>query len=249
MKTNERDESTTVEPPPVLARREPATEGADPYRGEPELGSVVSYPDRAKQWGDGRYRGNCDGRLFLNLVLQYGPRRIADPMMGSGTTRDVIAGLNTKRTAPLEFWGGDLNMGFDLTRDSLPGKFDLVWLHPPYWNIIEYGNGPSDLSAIGDYAQFLTRLTDCLCRCFDALNPGGRLAVLIADVRRSGKYYPLGRDVMNLDSKLGDVRSVIIKTQHNCRSDSRSYYRLEDPRIRHEYCIVFKRPVPMTVST
>ena len=67
------------------------------YQPEPDMISVVSYPNRCSEWGDSRYRGNCDGQLFKNLVLRYGASRIADPMMGSGTTRDVVEGLNRFR--------------------------------------------------------------------------------------------------------------------------------------------------------
>jgi hypothetical protein len=58
------------------------------------LSSVVSYPQRNNRWGDAKYRGNCDGTLFRDLVLHYGAKRIADPMCGSGTTRDVVRDLN-----------------------------------------------------------------------------------------------------------------------------------------------------------
>jgi hypothetical protein len=44
------------------------------YREENALTSVVSYPQRCSLWGDGRYPGNCDGRLFKNLVLRYGAK-------------------------------------------------------------------------------------------------------------------------------------------------------------------------------
>lgn len=203
-------------------------------------GSVVSYPDRCQLWGDGRYRGNCDGRLFLGLVLRYQAKRVADPMMGSGTTRDVIAWLNrTKRTA-IRFWGADLRTGFNLLRQPLPGEFDFIWVHPPYWNIIRYSDHPDDLSNIDEYAAFRLRLKLCLCRCAAALSPRGRLAVLIGDVRRQGSYTPIVRDVLNMEGLLGQVRSIIVKQQHHCRSDTRSYAAMDDVPIRHEYCVVFQ---------
>lgn len=205
------------------------------------LVSLVSYPQRCNAWGDGRYRGNCDGRLFLQLVQHYRPRCVADPMLGSGTTRDVIAGLNRHKTADIRYWGSDLRLGFNLLTDDLPGTFDLVWIHPPYWDIIRYSNDLSDLSTIDNYVEFRAALRVCLQRCFASLNPGGRLAILVGDIRRNGSYTPLVRDVLNLEGELGQLRSIIIKAQHNCRSDGTEYTRLEDPRILHEYCIVFKR--------
>ena len=211
----------------------------DLYAEDEDMTSVVSYPKRCPLWGDARYRGNCDGRLFKNLVLRYRAKRVADPMVGSGTTREVIAGLNRYKKAAIAFWGSDLREGFDLTREPLPGAFDLVWLHPPYWNIIRYSDRANDISNCASYEQFRDRLMTCLKRCYDALKPGGRLAVLIADVRRQGTYTALIRDVLNFPR--GEVRSVIIKVQHNCTSDRKSYGKLEDPPIKHKYCVVFKK--------
>lgn len=207
-----------------------------------EYGSVVSYPSRCQLWGDARFRGNCDGRLFLNLVRRYRPKRIGDPMLGSGTTRDAAEWLNEQLPSDerLEFWGSDLSHGFDLENEDLPGPFDLVWVHPPYWNIIRFSNDPRDLSTEPDYSTFIHRLEHCLAQCMRALAPGGRLAVLVGDVRRRGLYYPIIRDVLNMEPRLGQLRSIIVKVQHNCTSDSRRY-RLEDALIRHENCIVFKR--------
>jgi len=211
----------------------------DIYAEDEDMTSVVSYPTRCSLWGDSRYRGNCDGRLFKNLVLRYHARKIADPMAGSGTTRDVIEGLNRYKKAGIEFWGGDLRQGFDLTRQELPGRFDFCWIHPPYWNIIRYDSGENDLSNVEDYEQFRQLLMLCLKRCYDALEPGGRLAVLIGDVRRQGRYTAVIKDVLNFP--YGEIRSVIIKVQHNCTSDRKQYGKLEDPPIKHEYCVVFRK--------
>ncbi len=211
----------------------------DIYAEDEDMTSVVSYADRCTLWGDSRYRGNCDGRLFKNLVLRYRARKVADPMAGSGTTRDVIAGLNRYKKAGIEYWGGDLRQGFDLTWQELPGWYDLVWIHPPYWNIIRYSKASADLSNIEDYEEFRQMLMACLTRCYDALLPGGRLAVLIGDVRRQGRYTPIIRDILNFPH--GEIRSVIIKVQHNCTSDRKAYGRMEDLPIRHEYIVVFKK--------
>ena len=204
--------------------------------------SVVSYPKRCSLWGKANYRGNCDGRLFLGLVLRYRPKRVADPMMGSGTTRDVIAWLNRTQQTHIEYWGGDLKAGFNLLADELPGKFDFVWLHPPYWNIIRYSRSPADLSTCDSFAQFIKRLRLCLRRCYSALRPGGRLAVLVGDVRRDGIYIPLVQYLLNMQGELGDLRSIIVKIQHNCQSDRKAYAPMEDVPIKHEYCVVFKKP-------
>ena len=63
--------------------------------------------------------------------------------------------------------------------------------------------------------------------------------MLIGDVRRKGQYTAIIKDV--LDFPYGEIRSVIIKVQHNCTSDRKRYGKLEDMPIRHEYCVVFKK--------
>ena len=214
----------------------------DVYAEDEGMTSVVSYPNRYQLWGSSRYRGNCDGRLIKDLILKYGATKVADPMEGSGTSRDVVEGLNQYKRAGISYWGGDLRSGFDLSRQELPGMFDFVWIHPPYWNIVAYGSGENDLSNCGSYEQFREMLMVCLKRCYQALETGGRLAVLIGDVRRKGRYTPIVKDVLNFPH--GEVRSIIIKVQHNCTSDRKRYGRMEDVPIRHEYCVVFKKTEP-----
>ena len=212
----------------------------DVYAEDEGMTSVVSYPNRCPLWGDSRYRGNCDGRLIKDLILRYGARKVGDPMEGSGTSRDVVEGLNRYKGRGISYWGGDLRTGFDLTRQELPGPFDFVWIHPPYWNMVRYSdNGTSDLSNCESYERFRELLMVCLQRCYEALQVGGRLAVLIGDVRRSGRYTPIVKDVLNFPH--GEVRSIIIKVQHHCMSDRKSYGKMEDVPIRHEYCVVFKK--------
>ena len=213
----------------------------DVYAEDEDMTSVVSYPSRCQLWGRSEYRGNCDGRLIKDLILRYGAQKVADPMEGSGTSRDVVAGLNKYKRAGISYWGGDLRSDFDLTKQDLPGRFDFVWIHPPYWNIVQYHSGANDLSNCESYERFRELLMVCLRRCYEALEVGGRLAVLIGDVRRAGKYTSIVKDVLNFP--FGEIRSVIIKVQHNCTSDRKRYGKMEDVPIRHEYCVVFKKPV------
>jgi hypothetical protein len=87
----------------------------------------------------------------------------------------------------IRYWGSDLREGFDLTKQDLPGQCLFILVDPPYWNIIRYSDSPGDLSSCSDYEEFREMLMVCLKRCYDALVPGGRLAVLIGDVRRQGR--------------------------------------------------------------
>jgi hypothetical protein len=212
-----------------------------PYEPDPHMNSVVSYPQRCNLWGDAGFHGNCDGTLFKELVLRYRPRTVADPMMGSGTTRDVIEGLNQYRGLNIHYWGSDLAAGFNAAMRPLPGRFEFVWVHPPYWDIVAYTTALSDLSRAATYFEYQKELLAALRNCYRSLHPGGRLAVLVGDIRRGGRYIPIVRDLLNWEGELGELRSIIIKAQHNVRSDSKRYGSMEEVRIQHEYCVVFQK--------
>lgn len=205
-------------------------------------GSILSFPDRG-EGGDPRYPGNCSPRVIQTLVEHLKPRFVVDPMEGSGTTRDVCAGLG------LRYLGLDLKDGFDLEaqplRDVLPAPADLVFLHPPYHDMIRYSGevwgerrDPRDLSACASWDEFERRLGVVVRSCQGALSPCGHLAVLVGDLRRGGRYWSLLPAV--LGALPGDsLQGILIKLQHHCRSDLRRYGGAFIP-IRHEYLVVFR---------
>jgi hypothetical protein len=212
------------------------------YEENKELCSVVSYPDRGP-WGDASYRGNCSGYLVKDLILRFGCNSVFDPAEGSGTVKDVVAGINQFHRRDIEYEGRDLRQGWDILTGTLPdSQFDLVWYHPPYWDIVRYSDDPKDLSNCQGIEEFELRLNRSVERLFQAVNPGGILAVLIGDKRKDGKYYPLFRSLLS-NPNIGELKALIIKVQHNCRSDSKGY-QAKNPfliPIKHEYCLVFRK--------
>lgn len=163
------------------------------YEENRGLCSVVSYPNRGP-WGDSRYRGNCSGHLIKDLILRFSCQSVFDPAEGSGTVKDVVDGINRNRRKNIRYEGRDLRKGWDILVDPLPSsQFDLVWYHPPYWDIIRCSDNPRDLSNCKTVEEFEVKLKQSTERLFECLKPGGILAVLIGDKRKSGKYYALFR--------------------------------------------------------
>jgi hypothetical protein len=80
------------------------------YEDDPDLCGVVSCPDRGP-WADSRYRGNCSGHLVKDLILRFGGQSVSDPAEGSGTVRDVVAGINQYRHRDIRYEGRDLRGG------------------------------------------------------------------------------------------------------------------------------------------
>ena len=202
--------------------------------------SIVSYPERGKG-GKSSYRGNCSPLLIRDLFNYYQPKKVFDPMVGSGTTKDVceelginydVADLNPK-------WGG-----WDALKDEIPGVYDMIFFHPPYSSIIKYSGNMwgkvdnRDLSRIplNEYPRFIKNLNTIQARLFAALRKGGRIAILVGDVKKNGVLYSIQRDM----AWLGIPEQVIIKAQHNCMSDKQSYSGKFVPII-HEYLIILKK--------
>ena len=213
------------------------------YEENLDLCSVVSYPDRGP-WGDPKYRGNCSGWLAKDLILRFGVQSVFDPMEGSGTIREVVHGINLYRQKNILYEGRDLKQGWDILTSPMPEKqFDMVWYHPPYWDIILYSNDSKDLSNCRTLEEFENRLNRSVERLMGALKPGGILVVLIGDKRRNGAYYPLIRTLL-MSQKIGELKAIIIKIQFHCQSDKKTYL-ARNPfmiPIKHEYCLVYQKP-------
>jgi len=212
------------------------------YSENKDLSSVVSYPQRGP-WGDASYRGNCSGHLVKDLILRFNCKSVFDPAEGSGTVRDVVEGINKYLGKAIRYEGRDLRTGWDILNGDMPEeRFDMVWYHPPYWDIIRYCDDPRDLSQCDTLESFEYRLNASVERLCCAIRPGGLLAVLIGDKRKQGTYYPLLRTLL-MNPKVGTLMAVIIKIQNHCRSDCRAYP-TRNPfliPIKHEYCLVFQK--------
>jgi len=214
------------------------------YRENKEMCSVVSYPDRGP-WGDSRYRGNCSGYIVKDLILRFNCQSVFDPAEGGGTVNDVVAGINKYLRKGIYYEGRDLKRGWDILESPLPeNQFDLVFYHPPYWDIIRYSDDPKDLSNCQTLENFELKLNRSVERLFQTLKHGGIMAVLIGDKRKNGNYYPLFRTLL-MNQSIGRLKAIIIKVQHNCRSDNKKYSLLNRffIPIKHEYCLVYQKIV------
>ena len=76
-------------------------------------------------------------------------------------------------------------------RDQRWGDQDiqLVVTSPPYWNLKDYPLRRGQLGGIADYEDFLAQLEDVWNACYDALAPGGRVAIVVGDVCLSRREH------------------------------------------------------------
>ena len=206
--------------------------------------SILSFEDRGK-WGDNSWPGNCSGHVYQAIFNQLRPSVVIDPMAGSGTCQDVCDDIG------IECHSLDLKNGFNILRQSIvdaAGKQgDCVISHPPYHSIItysgkQYGQAHADdLSRCEDYEDFLDKLQIALLNQRAATVPGGVYATIIGDMRKKGAYYAMQADAISLMPK-GELKSVLIKAQHNTRSGLKSYTNMKFPFIEHEYVVLWEAP-------
>jgi len=213
------------------------------------LTSVVSYPERGTG-GDNRYRGNCSPKLIEDLIAHFGIREICDFMCGSNTTADAATNLGIQSKTY------DLHSGFDLLTHDIAERPEFIFWHPPYHNIVvysdvmysaakvreRYGFDPrqSDLSRIPTWEAFVAAMNRCMMKQFYALERGGRMAVLVGDIKKKGRLYSMLFELV----KPGTLENVVIKAQHNCVSDHRSYSGKFIP-IVHEYLLLLRKDAPL----
>lgn len=122
---------------------------------------------------------------------------------------------------------------------------DLITAHPPYLNIIRYGQKEveGNLSAISSLAKFCDDIEKVAQECFRMLKPGKYCAILIGDTRRRRHYVPLAFSVMQRFLKAGFIlKEDVIKVQHNCSTTR--YWGAQERDfllIMHEHLFIFRK--------
>ena len=218
---------------------------------ERKLTSIVSYPERG-EGGNNRYRGNCSPKLIEDLIGFFRPNEICDYMCGSGTTKAAAdkCGIQSRIY--------DLHSGFDIMNSDIKERPEFIFWHPPYWDIIKYsdvmykasdvqaryGYDPRklDLSRIPNWEQFVEAMNYAMMKQFASLEKGGRMAVLMGDIKKRGKLYSMLAEII----KPGTLENIIIKAQHNCFSDNTQYSGSFIP-ILHEYVMIVRKDTPLLV--
>ncbi len=86
----------------------------------------------------------------------------------------------------------------------------LIVTSPPYWTLKEYRQGVGQMGFIRDYEKFLDELDRVWKHCYEALVPGGRLAIVVGDVclarrKNNGRHtvVPLHASIQERCRKIG----------------------------------------------
>jgi len=98
-------------------------------------------------------------------------------------------------------WVGDARR-MDECGDVADGSVALVVTSPPYFAGKEYEQAMGVGHVPADFAEYLGMLHDVFAQCFAKLEPGGRIAVNVANLGRK-PYRSLARDVIDVLEGIG----------------------------------------------
>ena len=152
---------------------------------EPLRGAGRRRPTSTSAFGVGRREAHDSSTFYARFTP---PRVSEDSHVAAPAVRDAI-------------WVGDardMDRYGDVTDDSVA----LVVTSPPYFAGKEYEAVIGVGHVPADYDAYLHMLHDVFSRCFDKLEPGGRIAVNVANLGRK-PYRSLSRDVIDLLEGLG----------------------------------------------
>jgi len=174
--------------------------------------------------------------------------------------RQALAEERAALGTPADEWVADVVTGdaAHLERWTLP-QVDYILTSPPYWDMLRtrgaatqrrrraapeldvfYSEDPADLGNIADYDEFLSRLVAIYAGLRPALRPGAYLTVIVKNVKKGGRIYPLAWD---LGRRLGEVYTL--KDERIwCQDDIRlAPYGLGSAWVSntfHHYCLQFR---------
>lgn len=147
------------------------------------------------------------------------------------TTRDRV------RATMREAWGQDCA--------------DLLMLHPPYADIIQFSEDEADLSNAADTETFLATFERVARHGYELLRPGRFAVLVIGDKYAKSELVPLGFLCMQKMMEVGFVaKSIVVKNiagNEVAKGRAGNLWRYRALKggfyiFKHEYVIIFRKP-------
>lgn len=145
---------------------------------------------------------------------------------------------------------------FEIPKILKEKSVDLVITSPPYWNILterrsadkkqirKYSDSEEDLGNIHDYNSFLCKLKNAFAGIYGVLKTRKYCIVIVMDIRKKSKLYPLHIDMINLMKEIGfELDDIIIWDRQKEYNNMRplgypSVFRVNKV---HEYILIFRK--------
>ena len=140
---------------------------------------------------------------------------------------------------------------------------DYVLTSPPYWDMLHargaetqrqrraapdvdvfYSTDPNDLGNVPDYEQFLERLSGIYASLKPLLRSGAYLTIIVKNVKKGGRIYPLAWDLARLLSTVYTLKDEKIWCQDNQRLAPYGMGNAWVSNTFHHYCLQFRSENP-----
>ncbi len=138
-------------------------------------------------------------------------------------------------------------------------KFNFCISSPPYWDVlnrstnnfrksrtekkldVKYSLMKNDLGNINDYEEFLNEISTIYLDIHDLLYEGSYLAIIIKNIKKGNKLYPLAWDLARLLSKKYTLKDEKIWIQDKVGLAPYGYPSAWASNILHHYCIILQK--------
>jgi DNA modification methylase len=127
----------------------------------------------------------------------------------------------------------------------------LIVSHPPYHDIIKYGDNPGNLCNIPSLEEFLKAYGEVLDNVLSVLSKNGYYVLVIGDKYMRGEWIPLGFYVMNETIKRGlKLKAICVKNFEETMAKRRQIHLWKYRALKwgtyffkHEYVMFFQKKV------
>lgn len=154
---------------------------------------------------------------------------------------------------------GDASLFPLLSEQNAIPRVDYVITSPPYWDMLRatgaqtqqkrrttsaldvyYSDDPADLGNILDYGLFLERLSAIYTGLKPNLRPGAYLTIIVKNIKKGGKIYPLAWDLSRDLSRVYTLKDEKIWCQDDIRLAPYGLGNAWVSNTFHHYCLQFR---------
>jgi DNA modification methylase len=195
------------------------------------------------------------GRHAYGIELNPGYAEIARQVIAA-----EMVGLERATTHPVcELITGDAAHTVEIVEDHHIPPIDYLITSPPYWDMLHahgaatqkarrnaqnldvyYSDNPDDLGNINGYEEFINRLSEIYIGMQPILASGAYLTIIVKNVKKGGKIYPLAWDLAGRLSVTYTLKDEKIWCQDNQRLAPYGLGNAWVSNTFHHYCLQFR---------
>jgi len=154
--------------------------------------------------------------------------------------------------------GNSLNLKSIFKKHKID-KIDFSISSPPYWDIlnrstgnfekkrlsksldVNYSNNIEDVGNLENYEDFIDKCAEIYFQIFEFLKTGGYIVVIIKNIKKDGKHYPLAWDLAKKLMEKYDLKDEKIWCQDKQSLSPFGYPFSWTSNIVHHYCLIFQK--------